>query len=209
MTIHEYVLRHSDILAAITLKVDYVMSPASLDEHGRNLIYVNHYELCAIDSLDQAEWWPFVHCMYELQDCLNYNTTAQSAEVGQTCAGADAGVDDDLEIAGTESGSALDSCDCTLTGVVDYCATAHTTTTLSALTECAYSSKGHELAVKSKTVADAINSGDPLWLKIDNITLSDSINEKGEIDTWAATVKSAICNKIELGSGQGSMPASC
>ena len=200
MSIHEYMLQYSDILSAINLKIDYVMSPASLDEHGRNLIYVNHFELCAIDSLDQSEWWPFVHCMYSVQDCLNYNTTLESANVSQTCAGANSGVDDDLEMAGADT-SGLRSCECTLTGVVEYCATEHTSTTLTKLSECAYSSKGHELAVKSKTVADAVNSGDPKWIFVNNITISDSANEQKEIDTWAKSVKSAVCNHVFLSSG--------
>ena len=47
LALHEVMLSTSDVLDAIDLKVDYLMSAASLDEHGRNLIYVNHYELCA------------------------------------------------------------------------------------------------------------------------------------------------------------------
>lgn len=206
MTFHEYVGKHSDILDSINLKVDYCMSPASLDEHGRNIIYVNHFELCAINDLDQSEWWPFVHCMYGLQDCLNYNTTEESNAANQSCAGAESGVDDDLEISGTDTVSKSD-CKCTLTGVVEYCAKTHTSTTLHHLEKCAYSSTGHELAVKSKERADAVNSGDPLWIKIDNITLSDSVNEKKEIETWGYSVKSAICDKIYLGTG--SKPSSC
>jgi len=204
-TIHEYMLQYSDILSAIHLKIDYVMSPASLDEHGRNLIYVNHYELCAEDMLDQSEWWPFVHCMYSLQNCLNYNTTEEARAANQTASKANSGVDDDLEISGTEN--RLHSTECTLEGVAEYCTVAHTSTTFSKLSKCAYSSKGHELAVKSKAVADAVNSGDPLWIKVDNITLSDSMNEKKEIDTWATTVKSAVCNKIYMSTG--SYPSSC
>merc|ERR1711995_1070 len=109
------------------------MSAASLDEHGRNLIYVNHYELCAEHTLEQSEWWPFVHCMYGLQDCLNYNTTAASAAAGQTCAGAESGEDDDLGISGTDNLAGA-SCDCSLDGVAEYCAASHTpSTTFAAL----------------------------------------------------------------------------
>jgi len=199
-------LSKSDILAAIDLKVDYCMSPTSLDEHGRNLIYVNHYELCAIHTLDQSEWWPMVHCMYGLQNCLNYNTSVQSAEAGQTCAGAESGEDDDLTISGTDV-IGDSECDCSLKGVVDYCSAKHTSTDLATLTSCAYSSEGHELAVKSKTLAEAANSGSPLWIQVNNVTISDSANEKKELQTWATSVKSTICNHIELGGGD--VPSSC
>jgi len=207
MTMHEYAFQYSDILGSIDLKIDYLMSPASLDEHGRNLIYVNHFELCAIDLAEtSSEWWPFVHCMYSLQNCLNYNTTHEAAEANQTTAKANSAVDDDLEIAG--DWTKLHTTECTLTGVAEYCADSTlTSTTYTKLSKCAYSSKGHELAVKSKAKAEAINSGSPLWIKVNNITIEDSMNEKREIDTWATSVKSAICNKIYLGTGE--MPSSC
>jgi len=200
-------LKNGDVLEAVDLKVDYLMSPASLDEHGWNLIYVNHYELCAEHTLEQKEWWPFVHCMYGLQDCLNYNTTLQS--VNTTCGEAESGVDDDLEISGGDH-KAMDpssGCECTLTGVVDFCATTHTSTTLEELTTCAMSSQAHEWAVKSKARAEAVNSGDPLWIKVNNITLSLSSNEKKEITTWATSVTSAVCDHISLGGG--TKPATC
>ena len=199
-------LSNSDVLDAIDLKVDYLMSPASLDEHGRNLIYVNHYELCAEHTLEQREWWPFVHCMYGLQDCLNYNTTTESAEAGQTCAGAESGEDDDLGMSGTDSLAGAE-CACSLEGVVDYCAAAHTSTTLAALSDCAYSPQAHTWAVKSKGIAEAVNGGDPLWVTINNMTVSLSANEKREIISWASTAFSAVCDKIELGGG--AKPESC
>ena len=202
-------LNASDVLAAIDLKVDYCMSPASLDEHGRNLIYVNHFELCAIDALDQSEWWPMVHCMYGLQDCLNYNTSVQSAVAGQTCEGAKSGADDDLAVSGTDARASLESADCTcsLEGVVEYCAAAHTSTDLKSLASCAYSSEGHALAVKSKGIAEAANAGSPLWVHVNNMTLSVAMNEKKELQTWATSVLSAVCDHIALGGGD--KPVSC
>ena len=199
-------LSNSDVLDAIDLKVDYLMSAASLDEHGRNLIYVNHYELCAEHTMPQGEWWPFVHCMYGLQDCLNYNTTEQSAEAGQTCAGAESGADDDLMIAGTDSeiGS---SCECSLSGVAGYCASAHTSTSFEDLSACAYSPKAHAWAVKSKAIAEAVNGGDPLWVNVNNMTISLSTNEQHEITTWATAALSAVCDHIKLAGGD--KPASC
>mmetsp|Transcript_51601 Transcript_51601/g.172201 ORF Transcript_51601/g.172201 Transcript_51601/m.172201 type:complete len:204 (-) Transcript_51601:30-641(-) len=199
-------LSNDDVLDAIDLKVDYLMSPASLDEHGRNLIYVNHYELCAEHTLEQKEWWPFVHCMYGVQDCLNYNTTADSAAAGQTCAGAESGADDDLAIAGTDAIDA-DACKCSLDGAAAYCAAAHTSVTGATLAECAYSSQAHEWAVKSKGLAEAANGGLPLWVTINNMTLSLSVNEKKEITTWATAAMSAVCDHISLGGHD--KPASC
>merc|ERR1712100_768301 len=73
-----------------------------------------------------TEWWGFVHCMYGMQDCLNYNTTEQSMDANQTCAGAESGEDDDMALSGTDSVS-NDECECTLDGVAEYCADAHLT----------------------------------------------------------------------------------
>ena len=199
-------LSHSDVLDAIDLKVDYLGSASSIEEHGIILESVNKYELCAENSLEQGEWWPMVHCMYGLQDCLNYNTTEQSAEAGQTCAGAESGADDDLTIAGTDSeiGS---SCECSLSGVAGYCASAHTSTSFEDLSACAYSPKAHTWAVKSKAIAEAVNGGDPLWVNVNNMTISLSTNEQHEITTWATAALSAVCDHIKLAGGD--KPASC
>lgn len=199
-------LSKSDILGAINLKVDYCMSAASLDEHGWNLIAVNHYELCAIDTLEQNEWWSFVHCMYSIQDCLNYNTTEASASANQTCVGAETGADDDMELSGSLSGD-LDSCECSLEGVVDYCSAEYTSTTLSDLKECAYSDHAHKLAEKSKHIAENVNYGDPLWIHVNNMTLSLSTNEAKEIGRWAEGVKFTVCKSISTFSGE--TPKSC
>lgn len=201
-------LSNSDILGSINLKVDYCMSPFSLDEHGWNLIAVNHYELCAIDALEQDEWWPFVHCMYGLQSCLNYNTTEASAEANQTCIGADSGADDDMTMTGREASSLqTTSCECSLTGVVDFCATTHTSTTLSELTDCAYSDAGHDLAVKSKKIAEQANSGDPLWIKVNNMTITLAKDETHEIGKWAESVFLSTCSSVHRDTG--SIPKSC
>jgi len=207
-------LSKEGVLDSINLRVDYCMSPFSLDEHGRNLIYTNHYELCAEHGWggfenyhDTTEWWGFVHCMYGMQDCLNYNTTQQSMDANQTCAGAESGEDDDMTLSGTDSVS-NDECDCTLDGVAEYCADAHLTSmTYSELKSCAYSSYAHKLAVKSKTVAEEVNSGDPLWIKVDNMTISLSKDEASEIGVWGDQVLEATCIRIEdLG---GTLPEAC
>ena len=195
-------LSHSDVLDAIDLKVDYLGSAASIEEHGIILESVNKYELCAEDSLEQGEWWPMVHCMYGLQACMSYTETSDA----MSCSEAESGADDDVAIPGSDT-TGLDSCVCTLEGVVDYCSAKHTSTDLATLTSCAYSSEGHELAVKSKTLAEAANSGSPLWIQVNNVTISDSANEKKELQTWATSVKSTICNHIELGGGD--VPSSC
>jgi len=212
LTLHTKMLGYSDVLDSIFLSVDYCISPFSLDEHGRNLIYVNHYELCAEHGtsggygsyMPQSEWWPFVHCMYGLQDCLNYNSTSQT---NQTCSGAESGVDDDMTLSGTDS-SDLDDCECSLHGVAEYCADQHLTSiTKSELHSCAYSEYAHDLAVKSKKYAEAANGGDPLWIKVDNMTISLSKDEVNEIDTWGDQVLAATCIRIkELG---GAVPSSC
>ena len=56
-------LQDKDMLAAVNVKIDYLMSGSSLAEHGYNLIDVNRYELCAQHTTTQAEWWPFTACM--------------------------------------------------------------------------------------------------------------------------------------------------
>jgi len=89
-------LSKSDVLGAIDLKVDYLGGASSIAEHGHNLVTVNQYELCAENTLESYEWWPMVHCMYGLQNCLNYNTTAEASKANQTCANAESGADDDL-----------------------------------------------------------------------------------------------------------------
>lgn len=208
MTLHDYMLQFDDVLGSIDLKVDYCMSPFSLDEHGWNLIAVNHYELCAQNHLPKTQWWPFVHCMYGLQACLSYNDTLSSAKDNLTCATADQGVDDDMTLSGMDMKSiASDGCRCSLSGAVEFCATEHTTTTYKKLSECAYSNEGHELAEASKKVAERVNGGDPLWIKVNNMTISLSKNEASEIKSWATTVLSATCNAISLTGGL--MPKHC
>ena len=58
-------LKNADVLGAIDLKIDYLGGASSIAEHGHNLVTVNQYELCAVNTLEQYEWWPMVHCMYE------------------------------------------------------------------------------------------------------------------------------------------------
>jgi len=199
-------LGKTGVLDMIDLKVDYLMSASSYAEHGANLITVNHYELCAQSGFDapSTEWWPFVACMYSIQDCLNYNTTEQAGTM--TCAEAESGSDDDMEISGIDGD--VSSCTCTLSGVAEYCATEYLSTSFEDLTECADGDTGKSLAMHSKARAEAANSGYPLWIMVNNITIFDNwSNEHAMIDTWASSVFSAVCDHEELGTG--STPAAC
>jgi len=199
-------LQDSAILDSVDVKIDYLMSGSSLAEHGYNLIDVNRYELCAQHTTEQTEWWPFVSCMYSMQACLSYNTTEASAEAGMTCSEAESGADDDVTISGIDTVS--DDCECSLTGVVQECVNEYiTTSTFDELTECINSDYGVELAHKSSAIAEAANSGSPLWIKVDNITIIDSVNEVATIESWAQTVFSSTCNRIDyLG---GDIPEAC
>jgi len=199
-------LQDKDMLAAVNVKVDYLMSGSSLAEHGYNLIDVNRYELCAQYKVPQAEWWPFTACMYSMQACLSYNSTEQADEDGMTCTEAETGEDDDVTISGIDTVS--DSCECTVQGVATECASEYlTSATIDDLTECVHSDTGVELADTSKHIAENANSGSPLWIKVDNITMYDSVNEVSTIESWAQTVFYSTCARIEyLG---GDKPKSC
>jgi len=198
-------LQDADMLSAVNVKIDYLMSGSSLAEHGYNLIDVNRYELCAQDMAPQEEWWPFVSCMYSMQMCLSYNTTT-AAHANRTCTRAETGEDDDVTISGIDAVS--DDCECTLTGVAKECSTLYTpSVTYDELTECVHSEKGVELADKSKAIAEAVNSGSPLWIKVDNTTVELSTNEVAAVENWAQQVFSATCDRIQyLG---GDKPDSC
>merc|ERR1712196_278818 len=137
-----------------------------------------------------------------MQSCLSYNTTSTN----QTCIGAESGADDDVAISGIDTVS--EECECSLTGVAKECSAKYiSTVNYDALTECVHSDRGVQLADKSKAIAEAENSGSPLWIKVDNVTMSLSTNEASSIENWAQQVFSATCDRIEyLG---GSKPASC
>lgn len=199
-------LQDEDILSAVDVKIDYLMSGSSLAEHGYNLIDVNRYELCAQHTTEQTEWWPFTACMYSMQACLSYNTTEESKAAGMTCDEAESGSDDDVGIAGIDSVSK--SCECSVSGIASECASEYiTSSTFETLTECVNDGTGAELAQKSTKIAEAANSGSPIWMKIDNITMYDSVNEADTIESWAQSVFSSACNRITyLG---GDAPSSC
>merc|ERR1711988_65948 len=207
LALHEVMLQDQDVLDAVNVKVDYLMSGSSLAEHGYNLIDVNRYELCAEHKAEsQKEWWPFVACMYSMQGCLSYNSIVDAAADGMTCVEAETGADDDVGISGLDS---LDEdCECSVTGVATECAAEYlTSVTITDLTECVEGDEGVMLADKSKKIAEAENSGLPLWIKVDNITISDSSNEVATIESWAQTVFSSVCNRIEYLGGE--KPQSC
>lgn len=194
-------LGSAGMLDLIDLKVDYLMSGSSYAEHGANLIWVNHYELCAQKAfgVPSTEWWPYVECMFSIQDCLNFNTTAEAKAANQTSAGSASGADDTLTIQGAEADV---DCNCTISGVAEYCAVKHTSIDFVDLQECAYGPTGHALGSASAAVAEAANSGYPLWIMVNNITIFDNWkSERKAIDTWATAVKSAACDHITLGTG--------
>ena len=204
------------VLDAVDVKIDYIGASASIAEHGYNLLAVNRYELCAQKTLEQSEWWPMTHCMFELQDCLNYNSTLEAGN--QTCGGAAEGVDDDLALAGDDSptsatGASL--CTCTLTGVVSYCAERHTSTNGAALTACAASARVHAWAQTSKAVADNANAGLPYWLDLNGKNYTHPASMPGysdaELVSWVETVLEASCDAIiaAAGSDDDAVPAGC
>lgn len=198
-------LQDSEVLDSVNVKVDYLMSASSMAEHGHNLVMVNHYELCAEHKTTQTEYWGFISCMFSYQDCLNYNSTAAN----QTCLGAMSGEDDDMTISGLES--TTDACDCSITGIAEECSASHLTTiTYDELESCATGETDDvsKWADDSKRVAEDVNSGLPLWIKVDNMTVFDNWkDESHEIKNWAAGVFSAACNRIEyLG---GTKPMQC
>merc|ERR1712188_8937 len=82
-----------------------------------------------------------------------------------------------------------------------------TSSTFEGLSDCVNGDMGVILADRSKKIAEAANSGSPLWIKVDNITMYDSVNEASTIESWAQSVFSSACNRIEyLG---GDKPKSC
>mmetsp|Transcript_5176 Transcript_5176/g.15732 ORF Transcript_5176/g.15732 Transcript_5176/m.15732 type:complete len:206 (-) Transcript_5176:290-907(-) len=195
-------LANDDVLEAIDLRVDYLGGAASIEEHGVILQSVNKYELCAEATLPQTEWWPFVHCMYGLQACLSYEADASV----MSCAEAESGADDDLAIAGTDSIG--DDCVCTLEGVVDYCATMHTSTTFDELAACKTSERADELYKQSDDRAEVVNGGDPLWVKINGVEYSYSSNETVPgLAAWATSVFSVTCQA--LAANEIASPDSC
>ncbi|KAH8057592.1 hypothetical protein JL722_6675 [Aureococcus anophagefferens] len=196
-------LSHSDVLDAIDLKVDYLGSAASIEEHGIILESVNKYELCAEDSLEQGEWWPMVHCMYGLQACMSYTETSDA----MSCSEAESGAGDDVAIPGSDT-TGLDSCVCTLEGVVDYCSAKHTSTNLTTLSACTKSAEALTLYEESNNVAYAINDGSPLWVTINGNEYSFSTNETDiGLASWATQVLSLTCQAID--DSGASLPSTC
>ena len=186
-------LSKSDVLDAIDLKVDYLGSASSIEEHGIILESVNKYELCAENSLEQGEWWPMVHCMYGLQACMSYTSESDA----MSCSEAESGVDDDVGIPGTDK-TGLDSCVCTLEGVVDYCSAKHTSTDLATLSTCVKSAEALTYYEESNSVAEAINDGSPLWVTVNGNEYSFSTNETDiGLASWATQVLSVTCQAID------------
>ena len=190
-------LSKSDVLDAVDLKIDYIGAAASVEEHGITLIPVNKYMLCAEElmALPQSEWWPFTHCAFELQKCMNYVSREEAGAT--TCDEADSGSDDAMALAGDERD--LSTCTCTLEGVVEYCAETYTTTNLAKLTTCKDGDEATKLFKSSNSVADAVNSGHPLWVKINGVEYSgpsDPDETTATMDAWADQVLNVTCQTL-------------
>ncbi|KAH8080454.1 hypothetical protein JL720_9150 [Aureococcus anophagefferens] len=101
-------------------------------------------------------------------------------EAGMTsCDEADSGSDDAMALAGTERD--LSTCTCTLEGV---------------LAACKDSDEASKLFKTSNAVADAINSGHPLWVKINGVEYagpSDPDETTATMDAWAEQVLNVTC----------------
>jgi len=191
-------LNDDEMMSAITLKVDLLGTASSIAEHGTMLVPVNKYELCAEhnSSLTQKEWWGFQQCMYGLQACLSVDAGANNSTM--TCTEAEAGTDDDMTIAGTDTIDASDDCTCTLAGVADYCATKHTSTTFADLQACAESDYADSLFNSSSDRAAAANSGSPLWVTVNGLSyVVDGTETADSLSIWVSTVKAAVCNELE------------
>lgn len=184
-----------EIFDSVNMKVDYLGGKSSVAEHGEILLAVNKFELCAQHSLHQTEWWSMVHCMFSLQECMNYETTNASSTDGHSCEEANEGTDDDETMTGLTGLDTADlsDCECSLEGVVDYCATEYTSTTFAELDDCKSSSVGQHLAIASNAIAEAVDSGSALWVNIEDITVSVSNREHSELGIWAKGVKSTVC----------------
>lgn len=188
-----------DVLDAIDLKVDFLGGESSIEEHGETLVDVNKYELCAEHTLPQTEWWNFVHCMYGLQACLSYT------EPEMSCGEAESGADDDLELAGTDF---VEDCECTVDGAAEYCAVQHTSTDFADLRACKEGDDVKKWYDDSDQIAQAVNDGDPLWIKVNGLTYSYSSNETAPgLASWATAVFAVTCEAIA--DAKLTMPASC
>ncbi|KAH8046142.1 hypothetical protein JL722_13864 [Aureococcus anophagefferens] len=147
-------------LDAIDLKVDYLGSAASIEEHGI--------------ILESA--------------CMSYTETSDA----MSCSEAESGAGDDVAIPGSDT-TGLDSCVCTLEGVVDYCSAKHTSTNLTTLSACTKSAEALTLYEESNNVAYAINDGSPLWVTINGNEYSFSTNETDiGLASWATQTKRAF-----------------
>lgn len=99
-----------------------------------------------------------------------------------------------MALAGSES--SLEDCTCTLDGVVQYCAEAHTSTTFEKLETCKDSEVATKLFKSSNAVADAINSGHPLWVEINGVEYAGPSSPDETTDTmeaWAIQVLNVTC----------------
>lgn len=185
-------------------------------------------------GLTQDEWWPFVHCAFTYQGCLFYNSTDDADSEAMTCAlaatgakgnqnspgpsmeldggdggdgGAGGGGGDAKKkkaMAGTRRLPSDDSCDCSMEGVMSFCAEQYTSTTIDALNECVYEGDGETLQKASADWANNIADGKPDWVIINNETVANNNDDPGTdgddqtvyYEPWAETVLSDICTTL-------------
>ena len=226
---------NTDVLDQVELQVDYLLTDDLIAEKGGNLRFVNRYELCAEKDetigLTQDEWWPFVHCAFEYQGCLFYNTTDDADLDAMTCDlaatgakgnqnapgpsmkldGGDSGDGGDggdakkkKAMAGARRSLSEDDCDCSMEGVMSFCAAQYTSTTIDALNDCVYEGEGETLQKASASYANNVANGGPVWVIINNDTVANNNDDPGTdgddqavyYEPWAETVLSDICTYL-------------
>ena len=191
LELDKYMLDDSGIVSAVDVKVDFFGGQREIDAYGTRTLSVNKYHLCAQKALNQttSEWWPFTTCMFGLQACLSYDVAGKV-----DCVEAASGLDDDVGVTMGDDGFSEGSCSCTLEGVVDYCASKHTSTTFQELTECKESAKGGRLFNASDSTAELQNSGQTLWVTVNDVPYTTSGHEaKPTLEVWADEVLAAAC----------------
>ena len=124
-----------------------------------------------------------------------------------SCDEAEAGADDDLTLKGTDKSVSLRDCACSLEGVVDYCASTHTSTDLDTLKSCEESDAATAMFYQSNAVAEARNGGSALWIEVDGTAFTLETNETDvSLASWATRVLGVVCQALH---DEGSIPETC
>jgi len=205
LSLHKYCLSYDSIISDVKVKLDFLGGDDVVSEDGSRTVLLNKMHLCAQKNLTQTEWWPFTHCLFELQGCLT-----KDVQTTEDCAEASSAVDDDLSVEGNDDAYSSAKCICTLSGAVDFCASEHTSTTLQALTDCAKSETAKNWYNKSDTDARIASPvGESLWVKVDDeIYTTDGEETQVSLESWADQVLDAVCDAIS-DTYTGPTPANC